>query len=366
MYDKLIFKVFAPLLPQVHFRSPDRKDAEKRRSDKLGGAARQAPRRGIWALGRKRVMGGSSFEVRKQAFKSHFVILYSYFLAGVGLMGRLERVTVTIDSDLLAAVDSHVGERGAKSRSHAIDLLLRKAIAGTQLRKAVLLAGGPKEKLLASDGREIKPLLEVGGVPVIERTVMHLKRFGIEEIIVIVGFQGERIVSRLQNGEAHGVRIRYVWESAEHPVGSAGCLRLAQSALNESFVLSYADVLYDSLDLNDFYRFHRATNGACTLALANVDKPSSFGVAQMEGSRILDFTEKPPAAMSHLINAGIAVCEPSILAFLPRKTPCSFEHDLLPEISRKGKLFGYVYSGPWFDVGKPQGLSQAQKYFERK
>jgi len=281
-------------------------------------------------------------------------------------LAELERVTVTIDKNLLASVDATVGVGEAKSRSHAIDLLLRKALARTQMRKAILLAGGSREKLMAPDGKEIKPLVEIAGVPVIERIILQLKRFGVEEITVSVGHHGERIVSRLQNGERFGMKVKYVWENADSPLGSAGSLRSAQPALNETFVLSYADVLYDALDLADLHRFHKANGGACTLALANAERTSHFGVAQMEGSRILDFAEKPITSQSHLVNAGVAICEPSVFAFIPKKTPCSFEHDLLPAMAKKGKLFGYVYSGPWFDVGKPQGLEKAQKYFERR
>jgi NDP-sugar pyrophosphorylase family protein len=177
---------------------------------------------------------------------------------------------------------------------------------------------------------------------------------------------GEKIVSRLKNGEDLGTRLSYVWEDPASPVGSAGCLRLAQPYLPEPFLLSYSDVLYDRLDLADFYRFHKANGGLCTIALANSPNTKAFGVAQLSGARITDFSEKPVDSPSNLINAGVAICEPSIYPFLPKKTPSSFEHDLLPALARKGKLFGYVYSGPWFDVGKPHGLQAARSYFSGK
>ncbi|MBI5176789.1 NTP transferase domain-containing protein [Candidatus Micrarchaeota archaeon] len=278
----------------------------------------------------------------------------------------LERVTVTIESGLLKAVDATVEKGGAKSRSHAFDTLLRRALSSIQLRKALILAGGSAQELSGPGGREIKPLVEVGGIPVIERLLLQLKRYGIEEAVIIVGFGGERIVSRLQNGEQLGIKISYVWEDAQSGLGSAGCLKLAQARFSEPFLLSYSDVLYDGLDLCDLNQFHRANGGLATLVLANAEKARSFGVAKMSGSRVTDFSEKPASAESHLVNAGVCACDPAIFSFIPKKAPTSLERDLLPSIAHKGKLVGYVYGGAWFDVGKERGLQEAQRHFEGK
>ncbi len=283
-------------------------------------------------------------------------------------MGRTERgidrVTITVDADLLNQVDALVESGSAKSRSHAFDLLLRKAMAGAQLRNALILAGGHKQKLLA--GTELKPLLSIAGLSLLERILLHIKQYGINDAVISVGLMGEKIVSRMHNGEPVGMRLTYVWEDPRRPLGSAGCISLAQPHLSEPFLLSYSDVLYDQLDIADLYRFHRANGGLCTLVLANSRHPSAFGVAQLSGAHITDFSEKPTSSVSHLVNAGVAVCEPAIFSFLPKKIPCSFEHDLLPALARKRKLFGYVYSGPWFDVGKPHGLQEARTYFAGK
>ncbi len=274
----------------------------------------------------------------------------------------LERVTVTIDEQLLSAVDELVGNNGVKSRSHAMDGLLRSALSQQRLRKALILAGGSETSLVA--GKSIKPLAEVGGITVIERIILKLKRAGIGEVIISVGSLGEKLVAHLQDGSAYGVTIDYAWE--DQPLGGAGALKNCQARLPEPFLLSYADVIYEELDLADLYRFHKSNNGVCTLALANSEEPSSFGVAKLSGSQIVEFEEKPSSAEGHLVNAGVAVCEPSIFAFIPKKLPASFEHDLLPSIAGKGKLYGYVYSGEWFDVGTPKSLKMAERHFPER
>ena len=218
--------------------------------------------------------------------------------------------------------------------------------------------------MLALPGQKaIKPLVEVGGKTVLEHILSCLKRNGVEEAVICVGHAGENIVAKFKSGEGLGMKIDYSWEEA--PVGSAGAMRLAGNGFNETFVLSYADVLYDGLGIEDMLLFHRSCNALCTLALTNVKDPRAFGVAKLTGSRITAFTEKPATSQSNLVNAGIAICEPQIFDLI-RKEHSSFERDLLPAIAEKEKLYGYIYSGPWFDVGKPDNLEAARKYFASK
>ncbi len=275
----------------------------------------------------------------------------------------MERVTITIDEKLLAEIDRMVDGHEIKNRSHAIDLLLKKALAGAGLKKALVLAGGRKEVLAVPGQKIIKPLAEVGGRSELEHILSCLKRNGIDHAVISVGYAGESIVAKFKAGEGSGMRIDYVWE--ESPVGSAGAIRMARDYFNETFVLSYADVLYDTLSLEDMLRFHRSTNALCTLALTNVKDPRAFGVAKLTGSRIIAFTEKPSTSQSNLVNAGVAVCEPEVFDLI-KKEHTSFERDLLPVIAEKERLYGYIYSGPWFDVGKPEHLEAARKYFASK
>lgn len=267
----------------------------------------------------------------------------------------IERVTVTIDPELLRLVDGLVTGGSAKSRSHAIELLLHRGLATQRVRKAVVLAGGPRDSLF--HGSTPKPLLEVNGMAVIERTLVQLKRGGVEEVAVCVGESGEKIVSLLKNGEAYGLKVSYVWEPGSQPLGGAGALRLAQPQLSEPFLVTYSDVVFPDLDVGDLYAFHRQNNALCTLCLASMDEPSDYGVARMSGSRITAFVEKPPSAEGHLVNAGVAIFEPSVFGFIPASGRYSFEKGLLPALARTNRLFGYVYSGKWFDVGRPGGLA---------
>ncbi len=275
----------------------------------------------------------------------------------------MERVTITIGEWLLREVDGMVDGHYVKNRSHAIDLLLKKALAAKSIKQAVILAGGSIERLSMQTGKTIKPLLEIGGATVIEHILGHLGKFAVEKAIICLGVLGEGIEAKLNNANLPSIKVEYVLENA--PMGSAGGLLLAKPKVNDTFILSYADVLYDELDLADMVRFHKANNAACTLALANVRDPKNYGVAKMRGSQIIDFSEKPSSTSSNLVNAGVAICEPEIFDFYGPGIK-SFERDLLPKVSEKNKLFGYVYSGPWFELGSQAQVDAAKKYYAAK
>ncbi|MBI5229484.1 NTP transferase domain-containing protein [Candidatus Micrarchaeota archaeon] len=268
----------------------------------------------------------------------------------------MERITITMVNELLDRIDELVKRGEAKNRSHAIGILIKQAFRKKALKKALILAGGRPEKLLL--GKTMKPLIEVNGKTVLERILLHLKKYGVEEAVVCLGSGGEKIVSSIQ-GRDLGVKLDFLWE--EKPLGSAGAMKHAQKFFDETFVLSWADVLCDELNLNDMLEFHRTNDALCTLALTNVQNPLDFGVAKLEGSRIINFAEKPSKTSSNLVNTGVAICEPRIFDFIAGG---SFEKDLLPAIAAKGKLFGYLYYRPWFEMG--HSSEEAKKFYASK
>ena len=291
--------------------------------------------------------------------------MYDFFIAARANIFAMERVTITIDDNLLHRIDRMVDGHFVKNRSHAIDLLLKKSLSMDSVRHAVILAGGNVEKLSLPSGKSIKPLLEVGGKPVIQRILEHLKVYGITSAMLCIGVHTEGLREKITAiaPKADMPSVEYVIENG--PGGSAGGLLLAKNSVHDTFLLSYADVLYEELDISDMIRFHKANNAVCTLALANVKDPKNYGVAKMRGSQIIEFTEKPASTSSYLVNAGVAICEPEIFDYVTSGVR-SFERDLLPLVAAKEKLFGYVYSGTWFELGSQTQIDAAKKQFAQK
>lgn len=268
-----------------------------------------------------------------------------------------ERITLTIDTEILKKIDSSVDGFKIKNRSHAVEMHLLSSLGANRPKKAFILAGGRGTRLKPITDEIPKPLIPVQGKPVLEHCIDLLKKYGITEIIISVGYKADNIKEYFGDGRKFGVSIIYVEE--QKPLGTAGPLKLAQEFLKETFVMCNADEL-KNVDLVDMYMLHKENNSLGTIALTTVEDPSSYGVAKLKGNQILDFIEKPSKeeAPSNLISAGLYILEPEILKYLPEEIG-SLERDIFPKLAKEGKLFGYHFEGQWFDTGTLERYEKA-------
>lgn len=274
-----------------------------------------------------------------------------------------ERVTLTVEQSILENVDKRVDGFKIKNRSHAVELLLLKAMDQTRPKMAFILAGGKGTRLKPITNEIPKPLVPLHDKPILQHTLDLFKKHGITEIVISIGYKGEKIKEYFGNGKRFGVNIIYVEET--EPLGTAGPLNLARNYLTETFVMCNADEL-KNIDLDEMYLFHKENGSVATIALTTVADPSQYGVAKLMGSKIQEFIEKPEqgAAPSNLINAGLYILEPAVLEYLP-KGASSIERDVFPKIAGDTKLFGFPFSGQWFDTGTLERYEEAmQKWID--
>ncbi len=270
-----------------------------------------------------------------------------------------ERITLTIETDILETVDKRVDGLKVKNRSHAVELLLMKAMDKNRPRKALILAGGKGTRLKPITNEIPKPLVPLHDRPIMQHTIELFKKYGINEIIISIGYKGDKIKEYFGNGKRFGVNITYIEEN--EPLGTAGPLNLARPYLTDTFVMCNADEL-KNIDLSEMYMFHKENGAAATIALTTVADPSQYGVAKLMGNKILDFIEKPVqgTAPSNLINAGLYILEPAVLDYIP-KGVSSIERNVFPQIAQESKLFGFPFSGQWFDTGTLERYEEAME-----
>jgi NDP-sugar pyrophosphorylase family protein len=272
-----------------------------------------------------------------------------------------ERVTLTLDSGILSQVDSQVDGYRIKNRSHAVELLLIKAIGTNVPKTCVILAGGRGTRLKPITNEIPKPMIPVHDKPVIEHNIDLLKKYGIRRIIISLGYKGDKIRNYFGDGRRFGVNISYVEE--KEPLGTAGALCLTKPFLNDTFVVCNADEL-KSIDLIEMFLTHKDNKACATVALTTVDDPCKYGVAKLKGNRIIDFEEKPKKVQSRLINAGLCMLEPDIFKYIPQGA-CSLEKEIFPKLAKEGLLFGYPFDGQWFDTGTMENYEEAmQKWID--
>ena len=272
-----------------------------------------------------------------------------------------ERVTLTLDTNLLAKIDKKVDGFKIKNRSHAIELFCMKAMGESAPKLGFILAGGRGTRLKPITDEIPKPLLPIQGKPVIEYTFDLFKKFGITKVILSIGYLGDKIKEHFGDGKKYGLDIIYIEEDT--PQGTAGPLRLAKKYLTETFVMCNADELKD-IDLDEMYLFHKENQASATIAFTTVEDPSAYGVAKLQGNKILEFIEKPKKeeAPSNLINSGLYILEPDVINYVPQgNEPASIEKDVFPKLAKEGKLYGYHFAGQWFDTGNFERYEKARK-----
>lgn len=270
-----------------------------------------------------------------------------------------ERVTLTIEKEILEKVDQSVNGSDVKNRSHAVELLLTKAFGENKPSKAIILAGGKGARMKPMTNLLPKPMLRIQDKPILEHNIELLKRHGIKDVIISVGYRGNKIKEHFGDGSQLGVNIKYIEEKT--PLGTGGPLNLLKGKIDDTFLLMNGDELKE-IDLEDMFLFHRKNKSMATIALTTVEDPSKYGVAVMNGNQIMTFIEKPSKdhAPSKLINAGLYILEPEILKNIPEGF-FMIENEIFPRLATNEKLLGYVFSGQWFDTGTPERFSEAER-----
>jgi NDP-sugar pyrophosphorylase family protein len=265
-----------------------------------------------------------------------------------------ERVTLTIEREILQKIDETVNSVDVKNRSHAIEMLLVKALGENRPQQAVILAGSHQKV----SGALPRAMVRVQDKPLLEHNIELLKKYGVKDIIISIGEKGDMIREHFSDGREFGVSITYLEE--KEPLGTAGPLQKLKGELHGAFLLLNADEL-KNIDLENLFDFHRKNKSLATMALTTTEDPSKYGVAVMNGHRIMTFIEKPSRehAPSKLINAGLYLFEPEVIKLVPEGFSM-LEQDILPRLAKEEKLNGFVFSGQWFDTSSQQRIADAE------
>ncbi len=230
------------------------------------------------------------------------------------------------------------------------------------MTRAVVLVGGFGTRLRPLTLSTPKQMLPVLNRPMIEHVLAHLRRHGIDDAVLSLGYRPDGFVDAYPEGVCAGVSLHYAVEP--EPLDTAGAIRFAarHAGIDERFVVVNGDVLTD-LDVGALVAFHEAHDAEATIALHRVEDPSAFGVVPTDDDgRVLAFVEKPPRdeAPTDLINAGTYVFEPSMLDRIPEGRKVSVERETFPAVVAEGRLFAMAGESYWIDAGTPAKYLEVQ------
>lgn len=225
----------------------------------------------------------------------------------------------------------------------------------TRANLMVIMAGGQGTRLMPHTRDCPKPMLPVGGKPMLEHIIERAKAEGFNRFTLATHHLGHVIEDYFGDGSRWQVRIDYVRERAA--LGTAGALRLLSPCPDAPFLVSNADVLTDVRygELLDFHARHATT---ATMAVRLYEWQHPFGVVHAKGVDITGFEEKP-ITRSH-VNAGIYALEPGVIDYLADDEPCDMT-TLFGRLREAGRrTIVYPMHEPWMDLGLPDDLERAR------
>ena len=228
--------------------------------------------------------------------------------------------------------------------------------------KIVIMAGGRGTRIASIAGDIPKPMVEIAGMPVLEREIYCLRDQGFTEIILTVSYRKEVIIDYFGDGskiskatgKSFGVKIEYFIE--EKPLGNAGALFQMKKKLTEDFLLLNADVLFD-VDFKRMVDFHKKHGCLVTLFTHPNSHPYDSGliIADKYGivEKWLEKDEERPRYYKNRVNAGLHVINPQILNQEISTNKIDLDHQLLKPLAGTGRMV--CYDSPEYvkDMGTP-------------
>ncbi|MCX6248484.1 MAG: glucose-1-phosphate cytidylyltransferase [Bacteroidetes bacterium] len=230
--------------------------------------------------------------------------------------------------------------------------------------KVVILAGGIGSRLSEETDLKPKPMVEIGGKPILWHIMKIYSHYGFNDFIILCGYKGYMIKAYFANYFRHtsdltvNLRDNSVeyhkihaepWKVTLIDTGidtmTGGRIRRVKDYIgNEPFMLTYGDGVSD-VNIPDLIKFHKSQGGFITLTA--VLPEGKFGALDIgDDSRVNSFKEKPKGDGSW-VNAGFFVCEPEVMDFIEDRDDAVFEREPLFNLAKAGKMSAYKHHGFW-------------------
>lgn len=224
--------------------------------------------------------------------------------------------------------------------------------------RAIILAGGLGTRLRPYTTVIPKPLVPVGGRPVLEHIIRCLHRSGVQKIDLSVSYLGSLIQVYLSQAELpEQVELEFHWE--HEPLGTAGALRGVPD-LSGTFLVMNGDIL-TTLDYAALIRHHEQHEAALTIAMHRKSVDIHLGVIESHGGLVTGYVEKP--TLHYDVSMGIYVYDARALDYLPEGS-CQFPDLVLRLLDAGVPVATFMTDAEWYDIGTVEEYERASRDFE--
>ena len=246
--------------------------------------------------------------------------------------------------------------------------------------KAVILAGGYGTRISEETQARPKPMVEIGGKPLLWHIMKSYSFFGINDFIICCGYKGYMIKEYFANYCLHMSDVTFnmrtnevvVHQNSAEPwrvtlvdtgenTMTGGRLKRVQAFIGgETFCFTYGDGLSD-VNITDLIQFHKQQGLDATVTA--IQPPGRFGALNLQQDRVIDFTEKPHGDGTW-INGGFFVLEPKVFAYIDGDET-SWELEPLEKLARGGKLAAFKHQGFWRPLDTLRDKNQLEDLWQR-
>ena len=220
--------------------------------------------------------------------------------------------------------------------------------------KVVILAGGLGTRISEESDVQPKPMIKIGGMPILLHIMKIYSYYKINEFIICLGYKGDVIKNFFSNYDSTPWNVQLIDTGLDTMTG--GRLKRIQKHIDDTFCVTYGDGLSD-ININNLISFHKEKKSLVTLTA--IHPPERFGVLSLSGDYVSEFHEKHRGESSW-INGGFFVFEPEIFDYLQDGDMTILERAPLETLSKEGKLTAFKHNGFWF----PMDTLRDKRYLE--
>ncbi len=239
-----------------------------------------------------------------------------------------------------------------------LELVEEMSLSCTKPNKVVLMVGGLGTRLRPLTDNTPKPMLHVGGKPILETIIERFSLYGFVDIVMCIGYKSEVIQDYFGDGSAFGVHIEYILEDKR--MGTAGALSLLKEKPKDPFFVMNGDLL-TNVNFDHFCDYHLANNSKGTMCVREYDFQVPFGVVNLNGHNIASIEEKP--VHNFFVSAGIYMLDPACIDMIPNDTfydmPTLFEK----MIDNQESVISFPLREYWLDIGRLEEYEKANNEY---
>jgi len=229
--------------------------------------------------------------------------------------------------------------------------------------KLIIIAGGKGTRLGLND--KPKPMMSIGGMPLLEHQITLAKQYGICDIFILSGYLSNVIIEHFGDGRKFGVSITHIIE--QEPLGTAGAVKQLEGRIKGRFLVFYGDILLN-IDIRKLQEFDALRPSLATLVVHPNDHPRDSDLVEMDDNNvIIAFHPKhrdQNRYYRNLVNAAVYIFSEEIFCHIPAGEQTDFGKDIFPLVLEQGKILRAYNTAEYIkDIGTLDRYQTAQEDF---